>query len=108
MRQIFPERDGASEALGGADLADLAALADPADPASRTSELVAALGEIYAYPAGRWVRANMIASVDGAIAVEGRSGPLSGVADKLVFAVLRSLADVIVVGARTVRAERYR
>ena len=50
----------------------------------------------------------MIASVDGAIALNGRSGGLSGAADRLVFTVLRSLADVIVVGAGTVRAERYR
>jgi riboflavin biosynthesis pyrimidine reductase len=72
------------------------------------SPLVAMLGEIYAYPAGRWIRANMIASVDGAIALDGRSSGLSGPADRLVFAVLRSLADVIVVGAGTARAERYR
>src|SRR5258706_6627171 len=50
----------------------------------------------------------MIASVDGAIMVDGRSGGLSGPADRLVFSVLRSLADVIVVGAGTARAERYR
>jgi riboflavin biosynthesis pyrimidine reductase len=50
----------------------------------------------------------MIASVDGAIALDGRSGGLAGAADRLVFTVLRSLADVIIVGAGTVRAERYR
>src|SRR5260221_14376763 len=71
-------------------------------------DLIAALGEIYAYPEGRCVKANMIASVDGAIMVDGRSGGLSGPADRLGFSVLRSLADVIVVGAGTARAERYR
>src|SRR5260221_11666292 len=71
-------------------------------------DLVAALGEIYAYPEGCCVKANMIASVDGAIMVDGRSGGLSGPADRLVVSVLRSLADVIVVGAGTARAERYR
>jgi len=50
----------------------------------------------------------MIASVDGAIALDGRSSGLSGAADRLVFAVLRSLADVVVVGAGTARADRYR
>jgi len=50
----------------------------------------------------------MIASVDGAIMVDRRSRGLSGPADRLVFGVLRSLADVIVVGAETARAERYR
>jgi riboflavin-specific deaminase-like protein len=59
-------------------------------------------------PAGRpWVLLNMIASVDGATAVEGRSGALGGPADKAVFGALRSVADVIMVGAATVRAEHY-
>ncbi len=68
------------------------------------------LARLYAYPeAGRpWVRANMVASVDGAASVNGRSGGLSGRADREIFGLLRSLADVILVGAGTVRAERYR
>jgi riboflavin biosynthesis pyrimidine reductase len=53
------------------------------------------------------VRANMVASADGAVTVDGRSGGLSGGADRMVFTVLRSLADVILVGAGTARAERY-
>jgi riboflavin biosynthesis pyrimidine reductase len=96
VRQIFPEPVGA-----GARLSQV-------NPADVTSDLIAALGEIYAYPAGPWVRANMISSADGAIALDERSGGLSGPADRLVFAVLRSLADVIVVGAGTARTERYR
>ncbi len=50
----------------------------------------------------------MVASADGAAALDGRSGGLSGDADRLVFSVLRSLADVILVGAGTARAEGYR
>jgi riboflavin biosynthesis pyrimidine reductase len=50
----------------------------------------------------------MIASTDGAAELGGRSGALGGPADRMVFAVLRSLADVILVGAGTARAERYR
>jgi riboflavin biosynthesis pyrimidine reductase len=50
---------------------------------------------------------NMITSVDGATAVNGRSGALGGPADKRVFAAIRSVADVILVGAGTVRAENY-
>ncbi|HTC82247.1 MAG TPA: pyrimidine reductase family protein, partial [Acidimicrobiia bacterium] len=38
---------------------------------------------------------------------QGRSGALGGPADKRLFAVLRALADVILVGAGTVRAEGY-
>jgi riboflavin biosynthesis pyrimidine reductase len=72
---------------------------------------VTALAELYAYPASHgvpWLRANMIESIDGAGSLDGRSGGLSGDADRLVFAVLRSLADVILVGAGTARAEKYR
>jgi riboflavin biosynthesis pyrimidine reductase len=57
---------------------------------------------------GALLRANMVASADGAVSLHGRSGGLSGPADRMVFTVLRSLADVILVGAGTVRAERYR
>ncbi len=65
---------------------------------------------VYAYPGHtrRWVRANMVASADGAAQAEGKSGGLSGEADKKVFRALRGLADVILVGATTVRTEGYR
>jgi riboflavin biosynthesis pyrimidine reductase len=53
------------------------------------------------------VRVNMVASLDGAITVEGRSGGLGGDADRRVFMALRALADVILVGAGTVRNEGY-
>ncbi len=64
---------------------------------------------VYAYPghARRWVRANMVASVDGAAQADGKSGGLSGEADKRIFRALRGLADVILVGASTVRTEGY-
>ena len=66
------------------------------------------LERAYAYPADRaWLRANMVSSVDGAASAAGRSGGLSTPADKGVFRQLRALADVIVVGAGTARAERY-
>jgi riboflavin biosynthesis pyrimidine reductase len=67
------------------------------------------LPEAYAYPVdGRWVRANMVASLDGSAVKHGRSGGLGGPADKQVFGVLRSLCDAVVVGAGTARAEGYR
>jgi riboflavin-specific deaminase-like protein len=49
----------------------------------------------------------MVASADGATAVAGRSAGLGGPADRAVFQALRSVADVILVGAGTVRAEDY-
>ncbi len=52
-------------------------------------------------------RFNFIASVDGAVSFNGRSGELGNDADRRVFALLRSTADAILVGAGTVRAEGY-
>ncbi|HWW54567.1 MAG TPA: pyrimidine reductase family protein [Acidimicrobiales bacterium] len=54
------------------------------------------------------VRANMIASLDGAASSGGLSGALGGPPDKVVFHALRALADVILIGAGTMRAEKYR
>ncbi len=79
MRQLFPSPDSGDP--------DLAAL--------------------YAYPPGPWLRANMVASADGAASLGGVSAGLSSGADRQVFGLLRALADVIVVGAATVTAERY-
>lgn len=60
-------------------------------------------------PDGRpWVAVGMIGSLDGATAVDGRSGGLGGEADKAVFRAVRGIADVILVAAGTVRAEGYR
>ena len=49
----------------------------------------------------------MVMSMDGAATLRGRSDGLSGEADRQVFALLRALADVIVVGAGTARVEGY-
>jgi riboflavin biosynthesis pyrimidine reductase len=57
--------------------------------------------------AAPWVALCMVASIDGATAVEGRSRGLGSPADTAVLLGLRQLADVIVVGAATVRAEQY-
>lgn len=70
------------------------------------------LAEAYAYPplAGdaHWLRANMVSTLDGAAQHEGRSQPISGETDMRIFGTLRALADVVVVGAETVRQEGYR
>lgn len=54
-----------------------------------------------------WVLVNMISSADGATAIEGVSGGLGGPPDRRVFTAIRSLADFVLVGSRTLRAERY-
>jgi riboflavin biosynthesis pyrimidine reductase len=53
------------------------------------------------------VRLNMIVSVDGGTSWNGLSGALGGSADKALFAVLRSLADVVLVASGTMREEQY-
>jgi riboflavin biosynthesis pyrimidine reductase len=69
----------------------------------------AELDRLYSYPErdGTWVRANFIASVDGGATADGKSGVMAGPGDRLIFDLLRELADVIVVGAGTVRIEGY-
>ncbi|HZB51465.1 MAG TPA: pyrimidine reductase family protein [Mycobacteriales bacterium] len=63
----------------------------------------------YAVPdgPGPHLRANFVASADGAVSLDGVSGGLSSPADKRVFGLLRDLADVVLVGAGTVRTEGY-
>ncbi|CAM5500806.1 hypothetical protein SFUMM280S_10460 [Streptomyces fumanus] len=96
MRRLFP-------------VTDQTAAPDP-DREWSLAELAAA----YAYPDGDgggpgvWLRANMVASLDGAAQHDGRSQPLSSAADMRIFGILRALADAVVVGAETVRAEGYR
>ena len=51
---------------------------------------------------------NMIESIDGAVAIDGVSAGLSNEPDKEMFGALRAQADVVLVGARTANAERYR
>jgi riboflavin biosynthesis pyrimidine reductase len=72
-----------------------------------------ALADLYAYPdpmpSRGWVRANMVSTLDGsASGADGVSGSVSSPVDKATFGVLRGLADVILVGAGTVRAEGYK
>ena len=55
-----------------------------------------------------WVRVNFVSTIDGAAhGADGVSGTLGGEADKAVFDVLRSMADVVLVGAGTARDEGY-
>lgn len=61
-----------------------------------------------ARPGRPWVMTNMIGSADGATAIDGLSGELGGPADGEMFAALRAMADVILVGSSTVTAEDYR
>lgn len=50
---------------------------------------------------------DMVSSADGAATVRGRTGELGSEADGLAFSRLREWCDAILVGAETVRVERY-
>lgn len=87
----------------------------PGDPAGDPDDGSDAwLAARYPHPPGTgagprpWVRANMVSSLDGAVEVDGRSHGLASTADRRVFGLLRRRAEVILVGAGTVRAEDYR
>ena len=90
MKQLFPPRADAETTVqaGYADILERAVVSTRS--------------------AGRpHVVLNMVSSADGAISLDGLSGGLSGSADKEVFFYLRSIADVIMVGASTAREENY-
>ncbi len=98
MRLLLPPPPAPSRAPGPG--------AGPAAPAGELDD--AALARLYACPGDPWLRANMVASADGAASAGGLSGGLSSAGDRRLFWMLRGLADVIVAGAGTVRAEGYR
>ena len=89
MQLIFGPDGGDARSLGDADLV-----------------------ELYRHPApeGRgWVRSNFVMSIDGSVqGPDGRSGSINTKSDHHVFALQRSLADAVLVGANTVRFEGYR
>ncbi|MET9443007.1 pyrimidine reductase family protein [Streptomyces sp. NPDC006610] len=105
MRRLFPVTDQtAAPACGGTP---------GADEGAREWSL-AELAAAYAYPETPpgeprpWLRANMVSTLDGAAQHDGRSHPISNAADMRIFGTLRALADVVLVGAETVRLEGYR
>lgn len=64
------------------------------------------LFDLYDDP-GPVLRAGFVASLDGAVAVDGRSAGLSSAADKASFRALRATCDAVLVGAGTLRTEDY-
>jgi riboflavin-specific deaminase-like protein len=55
-----------------------------------------------------YVILNMTSTVDGRASIGGRSGPIGNGADRALFHALRASVDAVMVGAGTVRVERYR
>jgi riboflavin biosynthesis pyrimidine reductase len=68
------------------------------------------IAQLYAYPSeGIWVRVNFVSTVDGAAhGADSRAASISSRADQRIFALLRGLCDLVLVGAGTARAEKYR
>ncbi len=71
---------------------------------SITDAYAAPLGE---HPDRPWVMLCMVASIDGSTVVDGRSAGLSSSNDSAVLLHLRSIADVVLVGAGTAQGEGY-
>jgi len=66
------------------------------------------LRALYQPPAERpWLRVNFVASVDGAVELDGYSRGLGSPADRRVFGLLRRYPDGLLVGAGTLRHEGY-
>lgn len=74
---------------------------DDIDPVEVYADLPTAVGR-------PGLRVNMVASVDGATAIGGVSGPLGGPPDRVVYRLLRAFADVVLVAAGTARTENYK
>jgi riboflavin-specific deaminase-like protein len=78
--------------------------ADGVDAAGSISGLH--LGDL-ARPERPYLVVNMVATADGKATIEGRTGSLGNEADRVVFHNLRTQVDAVLVGAGTVRVERY-
>jgi riboflavin-specific deaminase-like protein len=64
------------------------------------------LGEL-APPDRPYLVLNMVETLDGRVAVDGRSGSIGNEADRELFHGLRTQVDAVMAGAGTVRTERY-
>lgn len=66
------------------------------------------LDELYRPPRARWLRLNFIASVNGSVAgPDGTSQSLTNRTDRRILGAIRRAADVVLVGASSVRTEGY-
>lgn len=67
------------------------------------------LRELYAPPSEHWLRINLIVSVSGSAAgPDGTSESLTNRTDRRILGVIRRQADLVLVGAASVRTEGYR
>jgi riboflavin-specific deaminase-like protein len=81
-------------------------LPDPGETPAEEALVGMRLGDL-APPDRPYLVLNMVSTLDGRIAIDGRSGPIGDEADKELFHGLRTQADAVMVGAGTIRTERY-
>lgn len=95
LRRLHPAPS--TEADAGTDL----------EVGSETTQTM--LEEWYRPPVAPWLRINLVAAVSGdAAGTDGTSDSLSNPADRAILRAIRDVADAVVVGAASVRAEGYR
>lgn len=71
-------------------------------------DAAATLDALYAVPDARWVRMNMLGTLNARVTgPDGTSDSISNRADRAILKRIRNMSDAIVVGARTVRQERH-
>ncbi|MBW4095991.1 MAG: hypothetical protein HIU81_11805, partial [Acidobacteria bacterium] len=90
IQQIFPQTPSPAQSIADTELTDESLLAAYQPPQDQP-----------------WLSFNFVSSLDGAATVRGRSGGLGNDADQRIFKLLRCHADVILIGAQTVRVEGY-
>jgi riboflavin biosynthesis pyrimidine reductase len=103
------EQADTNRPASASDPLTLRRLLPPGDPVT-VEEIVAAMAsrEPATGPAHRpYLILNMVSTADGRATVGGRSGPIGNRADRKLFHGLRGVADAVMAGAGTVRAERY-
>ena len=93
LRRVYPEPDPG----------------DPDEPISTDApDVRSRIAELYRPQADEWLRLNLVHSVDGsARGADGTSHELSSAPDRAVLGAIRSLSDIVLIGAETLRAERY-
>jgi riboflavin biosynthesis pyrimidine reductase len=105
----MPSADPDASGTGGPSEPLLKGLDPPAEPlpASAVAERLGLWDRPSDPPPRPRVLLNMVATADGRATLSGRSGPVSGAADRALFHALRAASDAILVGAGTIRTERY-
>jgi riboflavin biosynthesis pyrimidine reductase len=105
----YPRKWGDGRAWQGRAVRLLYERSDPTMTGDISDDLLVELYRHQLPQTSAVVRTNFISSLDGSVqGPNGRSGSMSTPSDRHVFALQRALADVILVGAGTVRNEGYR